>query len=69
MFIVFEVVYVFWICILSFQKCIVLNNVVFWICVLCFGYMYHVLDKCIVLYIYVLCFRYMYCVSDTCIVI
>ena len=59
------VVYVFWICVLSFQTCIVLNGAVFWLCVLYFGYMYRVLG-----------IRYMhcvlnntYCVLDTCIVI
>ena len=35
-------------CVLSSQKRIVFNSVVLWICVLYFGYMYHVLDKCIV---------------------
>ena len=41
-------VYVFWICALSFQKCIVLNSVVFWKCVLYFGCMNSLLDICIV---------------------
>ena len=46
---VFGVAYLLWICVLSFQKRGVLNSVVFWKCVLYFGYMYCVLDKCIVL--------------------
>ena len=47
--IVFGVVYLVWIFLLSFQKCIVLNSAVFLIRILYFGYTYRVLDKCVVL--------------------